>query len=95
MHRLITLLVLVGRACDLISALNDLCTGHASDYLPVRYAIAAKSFVVTHPCQTDHSILIRQSFVYQFQRDNLQWKQLCISGKLVQRQVGREARVWP
>ena len=90
MHRFIILLVLVGHACDLIFALNDLCSDNASDHLPLRYAIATASFVVTNPCQTDDSILIRESFLYQFHRDDLQWKQLCIAGKLVQRQVGRE-----
>jgi hypothetical protein len=94
MNHMIRNLFLLISGFSRIFSTDDLCnnklsinTGDVSEeYIPLRYSII-KSFVITNPCDTDKSILIQQNFVYKFDREQLQWKRLCVSRTLFTNQV--------
>lgn len=94
MSRLVRLFVLFASNLGGVWVTDDLCQnrssaaqrGRSEEYLPLRYA-TMKSSLVTYPCDTDRSIWIRGGFFYQFNREELLWKQLCIPAKLFPHQV--------
>ena len=70
--------------CHYTSALLDLCSIHR-EYLPVNLSLDT-SFI-HHPCSMDRSIVIHQQWIYQYDRIEYQWKQLCIQSTLVNDRV--------
>lgn len=56
------------------------------DYKPL-YCSTLKTLIITNPCHTDQSILIRNHSLYKFDRKQSQWKQLYISNKLFPNEV--------
>ncbi|CAF3007667.1 unnamed protein product, partial [Rotaria sp. Silwood2] len=58
----------------------------SQEYIPLRYFIL-KTFVITNPCYTDKSILIRNYSLYKYDREQQQWKRLCVARKIFDTQI--------
>jgi hypothetical protein len=59
--------------------LNSSIDNLFNDYQPLYYPIL-KTLIITNPCHTDQSILIRNHSIYKFHHQK--WKQLYVSKKL-------------
>ncbi|CAF1581651.1 unnamed protein product [Rotaria magnacalcarata] len=89
------ILLLIIKDVDHLLSLDELCsnvssinsTGNISQaYTPLRYSIL-KTFVITNPCDTDKSILIRNKMFYKYDREQHKWKRLCIAQNLFDKKI--------
>ncbi|CAM4766158.1 unnamed protein product [Rotaria magnacalcarata] len=89
------ILLLIIKDVDHLLSLDELCsnvssinsTGNISQaYTPLRYSIL-KTFVITNPCDTNKSILIRNKMFYKYDREQHKWKRLCIAQNLFDKKI--------
>ncbi len=72
--------------------LDELCNNTlfrsniSQEYIPLRYLIS-KTFVITNPCHTQNSILIRNDTFYKYDHEQFQWKRLCVSRQILNKQA--------
>ncbi|CAF3833599.1 unnamed protein product [Rotaria sordida] len=58
----------------------------SQEYIPLHYLIL-KTFIITNPCNTDKSILIRNNTFYKYDREQQQWKRLCVSRNIFDKEI--------
>ena len=95
MNLLVSILLTMMNAFNLVLSSIDLCdntllihsiSSISQEYIPLRY-VALKTFVITNPCHTEKSILIRNNSIYEFDRKRNQWNRLCVSRTIFDKQV--------
>ncbi|CAF3199667.1 unnamed protein product [Rotaria socialis] len=88
-------LLLIIKDFDNLLTLDELCSNVSSTnstsnisqaYTPLRYSIL-KTLVITNPCDTDKSILIRNKIFYKYDREQHKWKRLCIAQNLFDKKI--------
>lgn len=93
MHYLVLVLLLFIDLYHLNYSFESSINIRSNDYIPLFYP-STKRLFISNPCQTRNpSILIRNHSLYQFDRDDRQWKQVFISEKLFPKQVSRIDRI--
>jgi hypothetical protein len=89
----IVLLTIVNVHCLSTQHDNNRCWHATNDYVPLRYSTVRRSSLVTHTCRTDRSISIRNGYIYRFNRDHLQWQQLCTRMKFFDHRVNKHTDI--
>ncbi|CAF4076631.1 unnamed protein product [Adineta steineri] len=59
---------------------------NSEEYVPLRF-LTQKTLIVTNPCHTEKSILIRNNTLYKFDQEQFQWKRLCVSRNILNQQT--------
>ncbi|CAF4344024.1 unnamed protein product, partial [Adineta steineri] len=59
---------------------------NSEEYVPLRF-LTQKTFIITNPCHTEKSILIRNNTLYKFDQEQFQWKRLCVSRNILNQQI--------
>ncbi|CAF1239997.1 unnamed protein product [Adineta steineri] len=59
---------------------------NSEEYVPLRF-LTQKTFIITNPCHTEKSILIRNNTLYKFDQEQFQWKRLCVSQNILNQQI--------
>lgn len=84
------LLFILVSSCSLVFNLEDRCENYfyklnsssLDAFLPISSRQTRFSSFISNPCDQDQSIIVRQPYFYQFNRQRMQWKQLCIREQL-------------
>jgi hypothetical protein len=89
MNLIIAIFFLLTNGLSFLFSRDDLCSNFGNlvpqEYVPLRFS-TLKTFIVTNPCSTKKSILIRNYSLYEFDREEFQWKQLCVSRNILDKQ---------
>ncbi len=94
MNLIIAIFFLLTNVLSYLFSRDDLCSNSLlinsgnlvpQEYVPLRFS-TLKTFIVTNPCSTKKSILIRNYSLYEFDREEFQWKQLCLSRNILDKQ---------